>query len=338
LSYLPADKAKNLIGIGIITVIVLSAIVNTLLKVGNLETMIYKEQFSEIANGLIVRAPAKINLSLVITGKRDDGFHGIETLMTKVNFYDEIFIEPAEKDGIELICTGPQWAPQNKDNLVYKAAEMLLGQCGIKPRIKLTLKKNIPAGTGLGSASSDGAATLTGIKKFLDLKITPEKIHEIASSLGSDVPFFLGGPLAFCTGKGEKIKKIGEKFDFSAILILSDINSSTAKVYDNYRHNAELYKQLSEKINVLMDKNRIDLIIKMCTNMLEKSCFDLHEELAKLKLRIESIGLKPLCLSGSGSVMYFFVGDEPRKIAEKYQLDIKKKTGCESIIVSSNRW
>ncbi len=170
------------------------------------------------------------------------------------------------------------------------------------------------------------------------MKIGPEKIHEIASGLGSDVPFFLGGPLAFCTGKGEKIKKIREKVDFSAILILSDINSSTAKVYGNYKHNTELYEQLSEKINVLMDKNRIDLIIKMCANMLDKSCFDLHEELAKLKLKIESMEIKPLCLSGSGSVMYFVVGDEPKRIAEKYQLDIKKKTGCESIIVGSNRW
>jgi len=300
--------------------------------------MIYKEQFSEMANGLIVRAPAKINLSLLITGKRDDGFHGIETLMAKVNFYDEIFIEPSEKDGIELICTGPEWAPENKDNLVYKAAEILLSHCNIKPRIKLTLQKNIPAGTGLGSASSDAAATLLGIQKFLNLKVAPEKIHEIAAGLGSDVPFFLGSPLAFCTGKGEKIKKIEEKIDFSAILIISGINSSTAKVYGNYKHNVELYKQLSEKINVLMDKNRIDLIIKMCTNMLDESCFDLHKELTELKSTIESLGIKPLCLSGSGSVMYFIVGDGPRKIAEKYQLDIEKKTSCKSIIVSSNRW
>jgi len=294
---------------------VLSTIVNPLLNVGILEAMIYKEQFTETVSGLIVRAPAKINLSLVITGKRDDGFHGIE-----------------------LICTGPEWAPQNKDNLVYKAAEMLLDQCGINPRIKLTLQKNIPAGTGLGSASSDAAATLIGIKKILNLKIAPEKIHEIASNLGSDVPFFLGGPLAFCTGKGEKVKKIDEKIDFTAILIIPNITSSTAKVYGNYKHNIELYEQLSQKINVLMNKNRIDLIIKMCTNMLEKSCFDLHEELAKLKLKIESIGISPLCLSGSGSVMYFVVGDEPRNIAEKYQQDIEEKTGCRSIIVNSNRW
>lgn len=300
--------------------------------------MIYKEQFSEMANGLIVRAPAKINLSLVITGKREDGFHGIETLMAKVNFYDEVIIELTEKDGIELICTGPQWAPENKDNLIYKAAGILLERCGIKPKIKLTLQKNIPAGTGLGSASSDAAATLLGIKKIFDLKISPEEIHEIASGLGSDVPFFLGGPLAFCTGKGEEIKRIERKDDFSAILILSSINSSTAKVYANYRHDAELHEQLSKEINALIDKNRIDLITKMCANMLEKSCFDLHKELAKLKLKIESMGMKPLCLSGSGSVMYFVVGDEPQKKVEKYQLDIKEKAGCESIIVSSNRW
>ena len=89
-----------------------------------------KEQFETVKEGLLVRAPAKINLSLLIAGKRPDSFHEIETVMAKVNFYDEILIEPGLKTGIELVCKGPHWAPEGKDNLVYQACKMLLENCG----------------------------------------------------------------------------------------------------------------------------------------------------------------------------------------------------------------
>jgi 4-diphosphocytidyl-2-C-methyl-D-erythritol kinase len=87
--------------------------------------MYYKEQINSLKDGLSVLAPAKINLSLLIAGKRPDGFHEIETIMAKVNWYDEILIEKTQNPGIELICTGPYWAPKGQDNLVFRAAEML---------------------------------------------------------------------------------------------------------------------------------------------------------------------------------------------------------------------
>src|SRR4030042_4437850 len=130
--------------------------------------MVIKEQFETHGNGLLVRAPAKINLSLLIAGKRPDGFHKIETIMAKINWYDEILIEPGQKTGIKLLCKGSCWAPLGKDNLVYKAAELLLDSCGMQTNIKMTLNKNIPAGSGLGSGRSDAAATLMGLNKYLD--------------------------------------------------------------------------------------------------------------------------------------------------------------------------
>ena len=88
------------------------------------------KQFETTENGLIVRAPAKINLSLLITGKRPDGFHGIETLMAKINWCDELLFEPGTSDGIELICTGPHWAPDGPENLVYRACDLLFQRAG----------------------------------------------------------------------------------------------------------------------------------------------------------------------------------------------------------------
>jgi len=192
--------------------------------------MVNTEQITAVGDGLLILAPAKINLSLLIAGKRPDGFHEIETVMAKINWYDEILIQPGQTQGIELICKGPCWSPQGQENLVYQAAEMLLESCGLSSDIKITLNKNIPAGSGLGSASSDAAAALIGLNKFLKLGLDGKSLEELAANLGSDVAFFLDGPLAFCTGKGEKIQKLNENFDFLAILVLPDVNISTKKV------------------------------------------------------------------------------------------------------------
>ncbi len=300
--------------------------------------MTSKDQFEIIGDGLLVRAPAKINLSLLIAGKRPDGFHDIETIMAKVNFYDQILIEKTNKAGIELICTGPEWAPEGEENLVHKAAKMLLESYGQEANIKITLTKNIPAGSGLGSASSDAAATLIGLNKYLNLQIPDAALAKLAAQLGSDVPFFLDGPLAFCTGKGEKIKKLDENFAFLALLILPTVSVSTKKVYANYKHNPALYKQLHTQINVPLEKNRIDLVLEMCANMLEMACFGLYKELADLKAKIESLGFKPLCLSGSGSAMFYIIdnGDIEKGRANKTKLE--QQTGCKAVLVGNNKW
>ncbi len=298
--------------------------------------MTNKEQFNVVRDGLVVLAPAKINLSLLIAGKRPDGFHEIETVMAKINWFDEIRIEPGEKTGIELICNGKQWAPQGRENLVYQACQMLFDACGKSADVKITLTKNIPAGTGLGSASSDAAATLLGVDKYLKLRLSRKKLGELAAKLGSDVAFFLGGPLAFCTGKGEKIVRLSKNFDFLALLILPAVSVSTKRVYENYIHEPGIYEKLHAQINTLIAKNRVDLVAGMCANMLQTSCFDLHKELAELKTRIESLGFGQLCLSGSGSSMFLIVDGEEK--ARQYQRKLEEQIGCKSVIVSNNRW
>jgi 4-diphosphocytidyl-2-C-methyl-D-erythritol kinase len=295
-------------------------------------------QFETSGDGLLVRAPAKINLSLLIAGKRPDGFHEIETIMAKVNWYDEIFIQQSQKTGIELTCTGPQWAPQGEENLVHKAAKMLLESRGRQANIKITLTKNIPAGTGLGSASSDAAAALIGLNRYLDLQIPDAALAALAAQLGSDVAFFLDGPLSFCTGKGEKIKKIDKNFNFLALLILPAVSSSTKKVYANYNHNPVLYEKLHTQINGLLKKNRIDLVTNMCANMLQMSCFSLYKELADLKAKIESLGFGPMCLSGSGSAMFYIIENGNIEMGRASKVLIDKHTGCKAVLVCNNKW
>ena len=300
--------------------------------------MTYKKQFKLSGNGLLVRAPAKINLTLLIAGKRPDGFHEIETVMSKINWYDEIFIQHGSKAGIELLCKGLYWAPAGEKNLVYKACKTLLEYCGKPACLKITLKKNVPAGTGLGSASSDAAATLIGVNRFLKLGISTGKLMKIAERLGSDIAFFLNGPLALCTGKGEKIKKLSKNFNFSALLVLPDVSVSTKRVYENYTHNRAIYTELNAKIKNFLRKNRIDLAAGMCANMLQISCFDIYKDIKTLKKRIELLGIGPLCLSGSGGVMYCIIKNRCGKKAKEYQRLLEERLNCKSVIVNNNRW
>jgi 4-diphosphocytidyl-2-C-methyl-D-erythritol kinase len=297
-----------------------------------------KPQFEDIGHGLLVRAPAKINLSLLVAGKRPDGFHEIETVMAKVTWYDEVLIEPNPKAGLELICQGPQWSPAGAENLVYRAAELMMNRCGQWADIRITLTKNIPAGTGLGSASSDAAATLIGLNKYLDINLPNLQLRKLAPRLGSDVAFFLDAPLALCSGKGEKIKKLQQKFNFLALLILPDVTVSTKMVYANYIHDPTEYERLRTRINSYVEKNRIDLASGMCANMLETSCFGLVKELAELKKRIESLGIGPVCLSGSGTAMFHLLPGPDRERARVYRHKLEENTGCKSVIVSDNRW
>lgn len=297
----------------------------------------YPQQFESLPEGLLVRAPAKLNLSLLIAGKRPDGFHEIETVMAKIDWYDEVRIEPGPP-GIDLVCNGPQWAPEGKENLVYRAAAEVLRAAGRSDGVRLTLTKNIPAGSGLGGASSDAAATLMGLNRHFDLQLPPSELANIAAKLGSDIAFFLGGPLAFCTGRGEQVAPLAGGFDFAALLILPDTDISTAEVYAQYTHDVREYERLSRLAGNHLANGRIDLLSEMRANMLESSCYRVCNELGRLKNVVESLGVGPVCLSGSGSTLYMLVPDAGLEGLDSLRARITSETDCRSIVVRNNPW
>jgi len=297
-----------------------------------------EKQITAVGEALLVLAPGKINLSLLVGRRRSDGFHQVETVMAKINLYDEVFIEHSGENTIEVISKGPYWAPQGKDNVIHTACAMLLESCHRQAGVRLTLTKNMPAGSGLGSASSDAAATLIGVNKLLHLRLTRKQLSSLAARVGSDVAFFLAGPLAFCTGKGEKIKKLKKKFDFICLLLLPDVSVSTKSIYDSFRQNTAVYDRLSRQIKVLLRKNRIDLVAQMCANMLQTTTVNEYRELADLRNRIESSGLPAVCLSGSGSAMFMLTDKGNRQHIDELQSKLNKHINCKTIVVENNRW
>lgn len=153
---------------------------------------------------LTIAAPAKVNLSLRVLGRRGDGFHDIDSLMVKLpGLADQLEFGPADAFGFS--CDDPS-LPTDGGNLVVRAAEAYAAAAGIECRCRIALAKRIPHAAGLGGGSSDAAATLIGLDRLHDGLLGPDRLAMLAAGLGSDVPFFLAPGAARCTGRGERIE------------------------------------------------------------------------------------------------------------------------------------
>ena len=150
---------------------------------------------------MILKAPAKINLTLEVLGKRKDGYHEIRSIMQTVSLYDVLYIDHA--DSVQLTCNAAEL--QNEENLIMTAIAALKKATGYTGGAMIHLDKHIPWASGLGGGSSDAAATLKGLNSLWSLGIPPKRLAEIAAGIGSDVPFFIFGGTCMVEGRGEKL-------------------------------------------------------------------------------------------------------------------------------------
>ena len=181
-------------------------------------------------------APAKINLYLHVTGKRDDGHHLIESLVAFADCGDKISVTPSDK--LKLTITGPfsEDLTSSPDNLVLKAAILLANFAGIKAKADIILTKELPVASGIGGGSADAAATLHALTKLWDISISPNDLHLLGKNLGSDVPVCLKAVTSIITGVGENITPMTKFPKLWAILVNPKTSVSTAEVFANY-HN-----------------------------------------------------------------------------------------------------
>ncbi len=190
-----------------------------------------------------VHATAKVNLFFEVLGKRDDGFHEIETLMVPISLCDSLSFCPDPSGRISLEC---QWAdpsaaaalgalPAEADNLATKAARLLRERAGIEAGAALRLVKRIPAAAGLGGGSSDAAAALVAGNIGWDLNWPLERLMPLAAELGSDVPFFLGRGAAICRGRGEIVVPVEPLGNLYGVVVRPPAGLSTAEVYRHCR-------------------------------------------------------------------------------------------------------
>ncbi len=269
---------------------------------------------------LIVPSPAKVNLSLWIKGKRPDGYHELVTVMHTVNLFDTLTFLPSDR--FELEIEGNQPLPLGKSNLIVKAKELFKEATGIKPHVKITLRKVIPVGAGLGGGSSNAAATLKGLNTLYGEPLGEGELHQLAAQIGSDVPFFIKGGLAVSFGRGEKLRHYNPA-SFKLLLVYPNFSCSTAEVYQKLpKIEREITPEDAEKLIISpLVAHRLKEVKENMENDLERSEAECVKEVKKVKAALEEMGLKPL-MSGSGSSVFVLLEEN-----DEVDLTPLKKSG-----------
>jgi 4-diphosphocytidyl-2-C-methyl-D-erythritol kinase len=244
---------------------------------------------------------AKINIGLRVTGKRPDGYHNIESILYPIGLTDILEVSEREKvsgKGISLNTTGIKINKPPKENLVFRTAELLRKEYSIPP-LNIHLHKLIPTGSGLGGGSSDTAFLLRLMNKKFSIGITEEKLHAIASGLGSDCPFFLNNISAFISGRGENIQRISLNLSqLYLVVIYPDIHIDTSFAYSQITPSKPgLSLQKLIKYPVSQWKENI-------FNDFEKPVFSKYPKIKKIKEKLYSMGAIYSSLTGSGSAVY----------------------------------
>jgi 4-diphosphocytidyl-2-C-methyl-D-erythritol kinase len=257
-----------------------------------------------------ILAPAKINLSLRILGRRPDGFHEIETLMAPISLFDEITIAPNES-GIRFQCNE---AAITDDNLVVRAAELFFEKLKTKPAVAVTLEKKIPYGAGLGGGSSDAATTLLGLNKFFEADLTQEQMVELAAKIGSDVPFFIYESAATCRGRGELVSPTKINIPLSLLLLKPEFSVPTPWAYSHWKDSREIP-------NISYSAQEFKGV--QFTNDLERPVFEKFVFLAQVKswlLAQSEVGVA--LMSGSGSTVFAVL----KNAADSEKLALRART------------
>jgi 4-diphosphocytidyl-2-C-methyl-D-erythritol kinase len=257
-----------------------------------------------LEKSICLRAFAKINLGLKILAKRPDGYHEIRTIYQTISLHDRLEISLRKAgEGIHLECDNPE-IPSGRQNLVYGACDLWRRARGFRGGIRVRLEKRIPAGSGLGGASSDAAATIEGLERLAGVKLSARVRFSLAAQLGSDVPLFLWGGRILGCGRGEEIYPLPDLPPRKCLVVFPGFSSSTS---DAYRE-ASLLLTRERKVRSidsfgvwpqfpLLDWGPAE-------NDFERVVFARWPELARLKRQLIRAGAEITSLTGSGSAVY----------------------------------
>ncbi|MBI2576783.1 4-(cytidine 5'-diphospho)-2-C-methyl-D-erythritol kinase [Candidatus Woesearchaeota archaeon] len=254
-----------------------------------------------------LKAYAKLNLTLDILGKRDDGYHELSSVMQEIEIADELHFEILDTQDVLFECNIP--GLQNQDNLVVRAALLLQEVFQLSRGAKITLTKNIPVGAGLGGGSSDAASALKGLSDIWGLHLGTKDLLKLASELGSDVPFFIEGNTCLVRGRGEFVLPI-EAPSFFYVLVVPDFPIRTPEAY------ALFDRAPRERVSRSTEELLVGFEPKKFHNDFEGVIARQHPKVAAIKEKLLKAGAGNALLTGSGSGVFgVFANQESAKIA-----------------------
>lgn len=268
---------------------------------------------------------SKINIGLAITGKREDGYHNIDSIFQSIRLSDSIYFA---KHHSVVFSGGAPELPEymqklvtyGEENLALKALRAIQAYTGCKAGAAIHLLKRVPIQAGLGGGSADAAAMLVGLNRFWDLRLTQEELLQIGATLGSDVPFLLQGGTARGTGRGE-ILTYGKSPDPHWLLLVKPkVSVSTAVAYGRFTNKSIATKQTIDTVQQHLENNDLKSAFLTSANTFEELLFPDHEELVICKEFFTSRGY-PTIMTGSGPTMVVLL-DKPME-ALQLQEEIK---------------
>ena len=279
-------------------------------------------------SGWTAEAPAKVNLTLRVLGRRPDGYHDLESVVAAVSLYDTL--QFCESDSLTLSCEGIS-VPDGEENLVMQAARLLAERSGPARGARIRLEKRIPPGRGFGGGSADAAAALAGLNALWGLGLAREDLAQLGSRLGSDVAFFFGAPIAVLRGRGERVEPVRVRCRWWLALAWPDFGLSTVDVYAAY-----------DRLAVSEDKRPAATDIlralggsaggagTLLVNDLEKAAQSGRLNRIAFRKVFEEAGAPAVGMTGSGSA-YFALADtegQARRLA-----DAARAAGAEAVVV-----
>ncbi len=259
---------------------------------------------------ILEKAPAKINLSLDVLHKREDGFHEVEMVMTTIDLADRIELT-YKSDGKIQVESESRFVPNDERNLAYRAAKLLKDRYRVSHGVKIFIEKNIPVAAGLAGGSSDAAAVLRGLNRLWGLNASMKELAELGAEIGSDVSFCVYGGTALATGRGEKIQHLPAPPPCWVVLAKPSVGVSTHSIYQALSLENAFHPDTAAMVEAL----RTDSFERICSevgNTLEAVTVGLHAEVDQIKEQMRQGGADAVLMSGSGPTVFSLVAQDAR--------------------------
>ena len=260
-------------------------------------------------NDISLKALAKINLGLDVVRRREDGYHEVRMIMQTIQLYDRLDIKRTQEPGIQ-IQTNLSFLPVNENNLIYKAAKLLMDEFSITDGVSVKLDKRIPVAAGMAGGSTDAAAMLIGVNRLFSLGLTKRQLMERGVQIGADVPYCIMRGTALAEGIGEALSPLPPMVKCPVLIAKPSISVSTKFVYQNLKlDETTIHPYIDRLIDDIKAKNLHDIAAHM-GNVLETVTIPNYPVIDEIKKHMLSNGAVGAMMSGSGPTVFGLFDDE----------------------------
>lgn len=256
-----------------------------------------------------LRALAKINLGLDVLRRREDGYHELRMIMQTINMYDQLDMEISEERGIHITSNLP-FIPTNENNLVYKAAKLLMDEFQVEQGLNVDLQKFIPVAAGMAGGSSDAAAAMIGVNRLFGLGLSVKELMKRGVKVGADVPYCLLRGTALAEGIGEKLRPLPPCPDCYVLIGKPGISVSTKFVYENLRANELKEHPPIDRMLEALQWHNLYKIADYMGNVLETVTIPKYPVIEEIKNHMKEYGALNAMMSGSGPTVFGLFDDK----------------------------